>query len=219
MSEQYRRSNYCRAEAYYAFQRQLKIVPVLLEHHYKPDGWLLFLIGQLLYVDFTKHEFSRAMEMLFKELEAPVLQEQNVLPIEYKNCTNSIAASLPIPLPMPLSPIVSDDILEWTETEVQNWLIQHNLVQMSRLLFDYNGLSLIYLNKYLANVNSELILKLLQEDSLRRTNQNLSLVELARFQTLVDEQQRLFELKSSKKRTKKNSHRSRWACLNICRTM
>jgi hypothetical protein len=219
MSEQYRRSNYCRAEAYYAFQRQLKIVPVLLEHHYKPDGWLLFLIGQLLYVDFTKNEFSRAMEILFKELEAPVLQEQNVLSIEYTNCTSNIAASLPIPLPMPLSPIMSDDILEWTETEVQNWLIEHNLVQMSRLLCDYNGLSLVYLNKYLANGNSELILKLLQEDSLRRTNQNLSLVELARFQTLVDEQQRLFEPKSLKKRTKKNSHRRRWACLNLCRTM
>ena len=27
MSEQYRRSNYCRAEAHYAFQRQLKLVP------------------------------------------------------------------------------------------------------------------------------------------------------------------------------------------------
>jgi hypothetical protein len=58
MSEDYRKSNYCRAEAHYAFQRQRKIVPVLLQQHYKADGWLLFIIGQLLYVDFIKHEFS-----------------------------------------------------------------------------------------------------------------------------------------------------------------
>ena len=70
MSEEYRKSNYCRAEAHYAFQRQRKIVPVLLQKHYKPDGWLLFLIGQLLYVDFIKYEFDQAMKMLFKELKA-----------------------------------------------------------------------------------------------------------------------------------------------------
>ncbi len=46
MSDKYRRSNYCRAEAHYAFQRQLIIVPILVQEHYKPDSWLLFLIGQ-----------------------------------------------------------------------------------------------------------------------------------------------------------------------------
>jgi len=73
MSEQYRRSNYCRAEAHYAFQRQLKIVPVLIQEHYQPDGWLLFLVGQLLYVDFTKYEFSQAIDMLIREVKAPII--------------------------------------------------------------------------------------------------------------------------------------------------
>ena len=73
MSEEYRKSNYCRAEAHYAFQRQRKIVPVLLQKHYRPDGWLLFLIGQLLYVDFIKYEFGRAMEMLLKNLKLKML--------------------------------------------------------------------------------------------------------------------------------------------------
>ncbi|CAF4987808.1 unnamed protein product, partial [Rotaria sp. Silwood1] len=68
MSEHYRRSNYCRAEAQYAFQCQLKMVPVLLQKYYKPDGWLSFLTAQLLYVDFTKHDFSRAIAMLMNEL-------------------------------------------------------------------------------------------------------------------------------------------------------
>jgi hypothetical protein len=38
MSENYQKSNFRRAEAQYAFQRQRKIVPVLLQQHYKPDG-------------------------------------------------------------------------------------------------------------------------------------------------------------------------------------
>ncbi|CAF4166824.1 unnamed protein product [Rotaria sp. Silwood2] len=71
MSESYRRSSYCRAEADYAFQRRLKIVPILLQNHYKPDGWLLFLIGQLYYVDFTKYDFPQAFDALMKEIKVP----------------------------------------------------------------------------------------------------------------------------------------------------
>ena len=63
MSEQHRKSNCCRAEAHYAFQNQLKIVPILLQENYKPDGWVLFLIGQLFHINFTKYEFSRAIQM------------------------------------------------------------------------------------------------------------------------------------------------------------
>src|SRR5205085_7334604 len=88
MSEEYQRSSYCRAEAHYAFQRQRKIVPAILQQHYKPDGWLLFLIGQLFYVDFNKHEFNRAMKMLFKELKAEVFAKTYASLIRTKQKTN-----------------------------------------------------------------------------------------------------------------------------------
>ncbi|CAF4193748.1 unnamed protein product, partial [Rotaria sordida] len=55
MSEHYRKSNYCRAEAPYAFQQQRKIVPLILQEQYKPYGWLSFLIGHLFYIDFNKY--------------------------------------------------------------------------------------------------------------------------------------------------------------------
>ncbi len=38
MSEEYKRSNYCRTEAQYVFKRQLKIIPILIEKYCKPDG-------------------------------------------------------------------------------------------------------------------------------------------------------------------------------------
>jgi hypothetical protein len=37
MSEDYRKSNHWRVEAHYAFQRQRKIPPVLLQKHYRLD--------------------------------------------------------------------------------------------------------------------------------------------------------------------------------------
>ena len=110
MSEQYRKSNYCRAEAHYAFQRQLKIVPILLQEHYQPDGWLLFLIGQLLYVDFTKYEFPRAIELLIKELKAPVNEGNEVVPVQSEKNTSFV-----VPSTMELSKL-PENIRDWTQT-------------------------------------------------------------------------------------------------------
>jgi hypothetical protein len=194
MSDDYRKSNYCRAEAHYAFQRQRKIVPVLLQQHYKPDGWLLFLTGHLLYVDFIKHEFGRAMEMLFKKLKIEDKPETNLSPVHLKERAHSIVSitdtSIPKTLPLPT---VSQNILEWTETQVQHWLVEHDLVQMSRLLTKCDGRSLIYLKKYIKNGETQQVLNLLQEESLRRTNQSISLIELSRFLSLMDQQKKILE--------------------------
>ncbi|CAF1228996.1 unnamed protein product [Adineta ricciae] len=206
MSEEYRRSNYCRAEAHYAFQRQLKMVPILLEKHYRPDGWLLFLVGQLLYVDFTKYEFARAMEMLFKELEAPIQQEHKVILIEttapvdvINNDETTLLESSSLP----------DDISEWRQADVQNWLTELNLMQISRLLCDYNGSNLMNLNRYLSTSEPQEILKFLQGDAIQKTNQNLSLIEFARFQDLLSQQ-----ISNSKKFNRRQKP-SRFLCCTI----
>jgi hypothetical protein len=191
MSEEYRKSNYCRAEAHYAFQRQRKIVPVLLQKHYKPDGWLLFLIGQLVYVDFTKYEFDRAMVMLFKELKFRDIAETNQSHVRHEEVRNDVVpirfASIPKPSP---SLVLSQNILEWTSTEVEAWLIDHDLKQMSRLFSNCNGRSLVYLNKYIKIGESQQILKSLQADSLRRIGEDLSIIELSCFRSLMHEQKR-----------------------------
>jgi hypothetical protein len=185
ISEQYRRSNYCRAEAHYAFQRQRKIVPVLLQKHYKPDGWLLFLTGQLLYVDFIKYEFSRAMELLFKELHEMNFSETNIVPVRPKE---DIAIAAPVLSQKAfVSPVRPQDMLEWTQTHVQDWLIEHKLIQMSHLLADCDGRSLVYLSKYMKHTELRHILTSFREDSLRRINQSLSYIELSRFQSLMDQ--------------------------------
>ncbi|CAF3669446.1 unnamed protein product [Rotaria socialis] len=194
MSEQYRKSNYCRAEAQYAFQCERRIVPILLQKQYKPDGWLLFIIGQLLYVDFNKYEFSRAMQMLHKELKVEFMIETDAKAVGEKEDTvvaHSTAYISPPEISIPL--IVSENILEWTQAQVQDWLLGHNLRQMSRLFTGCNGRGLVYLSKYIKNCESEQVLKLLEADSVRRINESISLIELSCFQSLLHEQKKLLQ--------------------------
>jgi len=192
MSEQYRRSNYCRAEAHYAFQRQLKIVPILLQEHYEPDGWLLFLIGQLLYIDFTKFEFPRALEKLIEELRSPVIQDTQVMPVQPEQDETFIVPSSSALSKLP------ESILDWTQVHVHKWLIGYNLRQMARLLADFDGLSLNSLGELIRKSDPQQILTLFQEDSLRRLNENISLLELARFRTLLNERQQLIKKNNNK---------------------
>ncbi|CAF2089448.1 unnamed protein product [Rotaria magnacalcarata] len=188
MSEQYRKSNYCRAEAQYAFQRERKIVPILLQKQYKPDGWLLFIIGQLLYVDFNKYEFPRAMQMLHKELKVESVVETHAAPVRPKENTVVAHSTAYISPPEILrSSIVSENILEWTQSRVQDWLLGHNLRQLSRLFTDCDGRSLMYLSKYINNCESQQVLKVLEADSLRRINESISLIELSCFHSLMHE--------------------------------
>ncbi|CAF1664045.1 unnamed protein product [Adineta ricciae] len=181
MSEDYRKSNFCRAEAHYAFQQQRHIVPVLMQKQYKPDGWLLFLIGQLLYVDFTKHEFARAMEMFLKELQFTEVYEPSIAPVRPKANVQSE------PVGITVAPSVRN-ISEWTQSEALGWLAERELVQMVRLLAGCNGRSLVYLHNYMKAGGTRQTLSLLQQDSLRLTNQSLSIIELSRFQAAMDEQ-------------------------------
>ena len=69
MSETYKRSANCQSEAEYAFNRKKHIVPLKLKKEYKPDGWLGFILGSRLYIDFERYEFEKAIELLHNEIE------------------------------------------------------------------------------------------------------------------------------------------------------
>lgn len=190
MSEHYQRSNFCRAEAEYAFRQKLKMVPILLENHYKPSGWLSFLISQLLYVDFTKYEFSKATEMLFKELKLAHVHNSTSIVAIVSGINQS---DQPIPPPSSTQlpsrrPIFPKNIRDWTTSHVHEWLLENNLTQMARILSDVDGLSLIYLSEHMISSEPQQILSLLQQDSRLRTNEVLSLVEVARFRSLIEKQ-------------------------------
>jgi hypothetical protein len=182
MSESYQRSNHCQAEAQYAFKRQLKIIPILIQEFYKPDGWLRFLIGGLLCIDFTKYEYSQAINMLLTEIKTPRIAVLDSLVVRQQpqNITN-----------LPISTLRSRDIRQWTQNDVQQWLTEHNLLHMAHLLSNLNGSSLIHLSKLISNNSPQENVSLFQEDSIKRTGRNVSLIEIARLQSLIEEQTRI----------------------------
>jgi hypothetical protein len=206
MSEQYRRSNYCRAEAEYAFQRQIKIVPILLQEHYKPDGWLLFLIGQSLYVDFTKHQFSTAIDILIKEVKASYVHHTHNIQIRSdQNIFLGLPHNIPVLQQISEAKVRPKNIQNWTVEHVNDWLKDNNLLEMSYLLSDIDGPTLIYFTDYITKGDTQQILSSLQQDSLRRTNRNISLVELSHFRNLI----RQYKISSSTniKSLNKNNNR------------
>ena len=60
----------CDTEAEYTFQLKRPIVPLMMQRHYKPDGWLGMLMGAKKYINFDgKFEFATAYDMLLREMQ------------------------------------------------------------------------------------------------------------------------------------------------------
>ncbi|CAF5171202.1 unnamed protein product [Rotaria magnacalcarata] len=106
-------------------------------------------------------------------------------------------------------------MLDWTRKNVHDWLMENNLIQMSQLLVDCNGSSLVYLSDFIKNGETKQVLNLLQEESLRRTNEGLSLVELSYFQSLLDQQRSVMRSKVSR-RSLRNTNRRKKLISSCC---
>ncbi|CAF2068669.1 unnamed protein product, partial [Rotaria magnacalcarata] len=39
ISDSYKQSTYCQAEAEYAFKRERRLLPIMVKPKYKPSGW------------------------------------------------------------------------------------------------------------------------------------------------------------------------------------
>jgi hypothetical protein len=77
MSDSYKQSTYCQAEAEYAFKCKRCLIPLIMREGYKPDGWLGFMIGSRMYINFVRHDFNTACEKLLTEIR---LQRKQTVP-------------------------------------------------------------------------------------------------------------------------------------------
>ncbi|KAH3859833.1 uncharacterized protein LOC127871977 [Dreissena polymorpha] len=69
VSQKYKNSPNCRAEAEYAFQKKKNIIPLKMDRGYDPDGWLGFICGAKLFYDFSgKYSFDDKLNALIREL-------------------------------------------------------------------------------------------------------------------------------------------------------
>jgi hypothetical protein len=46
------------------------MIPILVQANYKAHGWLGLIKGTKLHIDFTKHKFDKAMELLIHQIKA-----------------------------------------------------------------------------------------------------------------------------------------------------
>ncbi|CAF0705631.1 unnamed protein product [Brachionus calyciflorus] len=110
MTENYKQSSNCRAEAEYAFQLNKPIIPLIMEAGYKPDGWLGIILGSKIFVNFLKYEYDECIRRVKSEINK-LLNEK--FPDEVPNKTSPV-------LTPPRPSLI--DAENWSEEKVEDWL-------------------------------------------------------------------------------------------------
>ncbi|XP_072028525.1 uncharacterized protein [Amphiura filiformis] len=139
MTEQYKDSQSCRSEASYAYKlnkkRNKKIIPLLLQDGYEPDGWLGLLQGMDLYYAFhSDDQLNKNMGELLKaigeysggdEVDGPIGQSR-------KEMQGASPNASPIKQGNP-------NAGAWSREEVQSWLKDNELTELCEKFRRFNG--------------------------------------------------------------------------------
>lgn len=169
VSDSYKRSVYCQAEAEYAFRCKKHLLPCIVRQGYRADGWLGLVIGSRIYVEFGRLEFPQACELIVKEItlqrENQLITNQSMgkekllekfekskLPNEYwhRNTTTAIYRSV--------------SIEQWTRKDVLDYLYDLRLYHLMPICELMNGSGLMKLfrlsqkkpNRFYGQLNEEL---------------------------------------------------------------
>ncbi|RNA01000.1 hypothetical protein BpHYR1_043721 [Brachionus plicatilis] len=113
MTEKYKQSSNCRAEAEYAFQLNKPIIPLIMQQNYKPDGWLGIILGSKIFVNFTKYEYDECLKRVNHEIDKLFKPKTEVAPPG--------AGLMAIPYQTDQN-LVQD----WNEQQVEKWFKEKN---------------------------------------------------------------------------------------------
>ena len=132
VAEKYKESNFCRLEAEYLTQKNKPFIPILMEKGYRADGWLGIILGSKIFVDFTKLEFSNAMNELNRNLDL-ILKNKPLTPILNSKPDQNVD-------PQPLDSLIGNltkkpiDLIreeaKWSENQVEMWLKEKDINQI-----------------------------------------------------------------------------------------
>jgi hypothetical protein len=132
ITEKYRQSVNCQAEAQYAFKLNKPIVPLIMQAGYNNvSGWLGIIMGDKIFVDFCKYEFNESMSRLKKQIELitkPLNTNlTNLLPLENIQKNNDEEQKN------------TDSPKNWTEDQVKDWFLSKNLIKIYEEVKPVNG--------------------------------------------------------------------------------
>ncbi|CAF2700223.1 unnamed protein product [Rotaria sp. Silwood2] len=167
MSDSYKKSTYCQAEAEYAFNCKRCLIPLIVRPEYRADGWLGFMIGSRIYVDFGRFNFDTACEKLMNEIN---LQKKRSLPPKETKVVQEEKPVEPVKFAAPPKPRKLSDtytkrtissnfkkrpIYNWTEADVNDFLYDQHLRELMPLCEKMDGQALIQLYKMCAAERNE----------------------------------------------------------------
>ncbi|XP_072044654.1 uncharacterized protein [Amphiura filiformis] len=128
MTERYKDSKNCRSEASYAYKLHKKVIPLLLEKDYTPDGWLGLLQGMDLYYSFySDDQLKKNMGQLLNAIGESVATGKHTTAGQHQ--APGVLAASPR---KQLSPDCSED-------DVQAWLKDSNLTELCEAFKELDG--------------------------------------------------------------------------------
>ncbi|CAF0704878.1 unnamed protein product [Brachionus calyciflorus] len=134
MTEKYKQSPNCRAEAEYSFNLRKPIIPLIMQPNYIPDGWLGIILGTKIYINFSKYNFEDCLRKLKTEIKT-VLEPMNDLQKETgQNLTMTDSSK--------------EKIEKWTNQDIKKWLKEKQIhPEIASTLYMFNGELLFQLHK------------------------------------------------------------------------
>ncbi|XP_072026208.1 uncharacterized protein [Amphiura filiformis] len=135
MTEKYKNSKSCRAEATYAYKQRKKLIPLMMEEGYEPDGWLGLLQGMDLYYRFhSESQFDSSTVELLKAIG------------EYTSCGDDLLDGPIRPTQREVEGKANADpktkekpARDWSKEDVQVWLRDNDLSELCETFSKFNG--------------------------------------------------------------------------------
>lgn len=167
MSSNYKSSTNCQAEAEYAFNRKSKIIPLMVEKDYKPDGWLGFMAGSKLYIDFADkdddEEFEKAYELLIAEIKRQEAddgkEDEKEKPASDSSTTEELEAAPEETEPPPIQTreyLSIGPVTMWTEVHVNEFLSDNELNPLLSICKSMDGETLLEFHQACQKTPSEM---------------------------------------------------------------
>ncbi len=202
ISDEYKQNSYCRCEAYYAYECQYKIIPLILTLNLHPDGWLTDLIKGKIYIDFIKLEFELAYQTLKTEINredfytkiesvVPRIEPLQVTEINREDLMytkieplqgNELIPRIQSLIPMRNVREYSSDLQQWTKDDVRTFLMENQFDCLAPVIAEMNG-ALLYDLYRMCNENRESMFHTLKNEisMLEKNAQPLTILVYLRF--------------------------------------
>lgn len=120
VTEKYRQSLNCQAEAQYAFKMNKRIVPLIMEKGYEDvKGWLGIIMSDKIFINFTKYAYEECIRRLKNEIQSEEKRSQAVQILDTKYTAQSVATNAHV---NNMHSNERKNVEKWSEEDVRNWM-------------------------------------------------------------------------------------------------